>query len=193
MGATALGGIDGNSDDAVSAAANKLRGHHFSPDWPWGSEALSETVLDDNTKLGQWRDCCVPHKEIAGPVAHIDTTLLCNAIGVLNGKLPATPITVLDLASLINTICVYDKICYLESRNVERSDVEQLLGKDVFVELPVASTAFEGSDYEMLNDISQPLRNLYKHRTVRGSTTCAPRSLGPNDNERHGSSRGKPS
>jgi hypothetical protein len=157
----------GTVDSAVVAAAARLPRRKFSTEWPTGPDALREAVIDDDTLLGQWRNICLGRSEANFQrVAHVDTTLLCNAIGLLRGNLPATPMTVLDLARLINTICVHDRICYLESENVERNDLHALFGEDMFVELPVASTAIEGSDYSILGDIREPLRTLYKHRTV---------------------------
>jgi hypothetical protein len=80
VGATARW-IDGNSDAAVSAAANKLR-----PSLrrlAMGSEAQRDST-DDNTKSANGVTA-VFHIRDRGPVAQ-DTTLPGNAIGVLTGN-----------------------------------------------------------------------------------------------------------
>jgi hypothetical protein len=124
------GQYDSTVDSAVAAAADLLPRPRFSAEWPAGPDALREAVSDDDTLLGQWRDICLGSGEDRFQrVAHVDTTLLCNAIGLLRGDLPAAPMPVLDLARLINTICVHDRICYLESRNVDRNEVDALFGR----------------------------------------------------------------
>ncbi|TQC42323.1 hypothetical protein EEB14_49515 [Rhodococcus sp. WS4] len=74
--------------------------------------------------------------------------------------------TVLDLATLLNALCVYDKVCFLENPTVGLRELETIFGQELFIELPVESTAEPGADYATLGDIRNPLRALYKGRTV---------------------------
>jgi hypothetical protein len=155
-------------DAAIAAAAAKVEG--FSADWPWGPRALAATVMDETTLLGQWRGICLDPDEVeAGAVAHVDATMLCNGLGVITGEVRASPITVLDLAHLINTMCVHERICYLENDNIGRRDLKSVFDEKgengIFVELPVAATA-DGGDYAALGDVRESLRGLYKGRTV---------------------------
>ena len=153
------------NEQTLQAAARKIPG--FTTNWPWGADALSATVCDDASLLGQWRQICLGRREdVAGRLAHVDTTTLATAVGLIDGSLPATPATVTDLAGLINTLCVHEQVCYLENRNVTETQLGSLFGSGLFKELPVASTQVVDSPYHALGDVREALRRVYKTRTV---------------------------
>ncbi|MFE3105209.1 hypothetical protein [Nocardia tengchongensis] len=137
--------------------------------WPNGDAARDALFHADGSVLGQWRTICLGRREdVAGRVAHVDTTTLANAVGLIEGTLRATPATVIDLAGLINTLCVHDQVCFLENHNVNvtEAQLERIFGPGLFKELPVASTQQPDSPYAVLGDVQESLRWVYKARTV---------------------------
>lgn len=159
------GHLDPGTDAAVKLAAKRMKAPTR---WPQGVQGLQHLVNGGESPLGQWRTICLGQAEdIAGRAALVDTTTLASAMGLISGgDVPATPMTVLDLATLLNTLCVYDTVCYLENPTVSLRELETVFGPDLFIELPVESTAEPGADYAALGDIRNSLRALYKGRTV---------------------------
>jgi hypothetical protein len=132
---------------------------------PRESSAASHFAVDQDAALGQWRTICL---DPAWRIAHMDTTTLFTALQLVRteDRHLVTPLTVLDLVSFLNTACLYDHICFLENPHVSLAELKAVFGPDLFVELPVASTADPGSDYSLLGDIREELQWLYKSRAV---------------------------
>jgi hypothetical protein len=157
------GGIE-DQDAALQAAAMRM---NASSAWP--PARVSVFSGDDSSRLGQWRMICLgPRTEEAPRTALMDTTALFTVLRLVqaseNGL--ATPLTVLDLVTFLDTACLYDRICFLENPHITLSELESVFGRDLFVELPVRSTAVPGSDYAALGDVRDELVWLYKSRTV---------------------------
>lgn len=160
---TLAGGIE-NQGAALRVAASKI---NASSAWPPGR--VSVFAGADDSPLGQWRTICLgPRTGEAPRIALMDTTALFTVMRLVeaddNGL--ATPLTVLDLMSFLDTACLYDRICFLENPYISLSGLESVFGSDLFIELPVRSIAVPGSDYAALSDVREELVWLYKSRTV---------------------------
>ena len=151
-------------DAALRAAAAQL---NASSAWPPGRASVF--AGDDDSPLGRWRAICLgPSTGPAPRTALMDTTTLFTALRLVqadDARL-VTPLTMLDLMSFLDTACLYDRVCFLENPYVSLAELESVFGRDLFVELPVRSTAQPGSDYAALGDVRDELRSLYKSRTV---------------------------
>lgn len=151
-------------DAAVRVAAARLNAARA-----WPADRVSAFAGDDDSPLGQWRAICLGSRAGSAPrIALVDTTTLYTAwrlVGAGDSTL-ATPLTVLDLLSFLDAACLYDRLCFLETPYLTLAELESVFGPDLFIELPVQSTALPGSDYAALGDIRGHLRSLYKSRTV---------------------------
>ncbi len=178
-----LAGSSRIDEHTLSLAARKIPS--FATNWPWGPDALGATVSDDASLLGQWRHICLGRREdVAGRVAHVDTTTLANAVGLIDGSVDATPATVMDFAGLINTLCIYEQVCYLENCNVTLAQLESMFAAALFKELPVASTQLSESPYHILGDVKESLRRVYKTRTVPWLNDVRDGAAGTEDQQR---------
>src|SRR5487761_1376999 len=123
---------------ALTATAARMRASRA---WPAGR--VSAFVSDEDTPLGQWRTVCLgPRDDDGSRIALADTTTLFTALQMVRADDDAlvTPLTVLDLAGFLDTACMYDRICFLENPHMSLAELEAAFGRDLFVELPVAST-----------------------------------------------------
>lgn len=152
----------GSEPEAALEAAAK----RWNASGAWPSNRLSAFTSDETTPLGQWRTICLGPK--SSRIALADTTTLFTALQLVqagNADL-VTPLTVLDLVGFLDAACLYDRICFLENPHVSLAALESAFGSDLFIELPVASTAQPGSDYAQLGDIRDELRSVYRFTTV---------------------------
>jgi hypothetical protein len=152
------------SDDesALRMAADRLK----SPtDW----RAANALAVADDSHLGQWRTAFLGRSEgRTKRVALMDSTTLYTAVKLVDGDDVglATPLTVLDLVTFLNTLCLYDRICFLRNPAVALHDLESRFGPELFVELPVEQAHLQAAGHGTLGDMREDLRGLYRWRTV---------------------------
>ena len=142
---------------------------HAPTDWPFGAAGLDRFFADDDSPLGKWRTICLGSPGNGrGRIVFMDSTTLFTVMKLISGEDPrlATPLALLDMATFLNSLVLYDQICFLENRHLQLTELEGLFGGDIFKELPVASTVDPTSDYFPLGDIREQLVALYKFRTV---------------------------
>jgi hypothetical protein len=120
-------------------------------------------------RLGEvrgWMRHVSTHGEINA--AYLDTTTLHTARSLIlgdEGHRPLTPATLIDLATFVNAVVLFDKVFYLENRHIDPYELNEHLGNEpILLRLPVSSLGPSGDDDE-LNGVEGFLRG-YWYRTL---------------------------